>query len=82
MHNLPPDIEQNTGGSISDFWISGQYFINENYHYSRNSHDIDMKLGLVTKLDKKNTATSKKFDDDVISRNCDVLVFFRFMGNL
>ena len=36
-----------------------------------------MKLGPVTKLDKKNKATSKKFDVDVMSENCDVIVIFR-----
>ena len=41
-----------------------------------------MKLGLVTKLDKTNTAKSKKFEYDVMSANCDVSVFFRFMVNL
>ena len=34
-----------------------------------------MKLGPVTKLDKENKTTSKKFDDDVMSANCDVIVF-------
>ena len=36
-----------------------------------------MKLGLVTKLDKKNKTTSKKFDVDVMSENCDVIVILR-----
>ena len=31
-----------------------------------------MKLGPVTKLDKRNKTTSKKFDDDVMSENCDI----------
>ena len=31
-----------------------------NYHNSRTSNDIRMKLGQVTKLDKRNKATSKK----------------------
>ena len=35
-----------------------------------------MKLGTVTKLGKRNTTTSKKFDDDIMPRNCDVTVFF------
>ena len=35
-----------------------------------------MKVGPVTKLDKKNTATSKKLDDDAMSANCDVMVIF------
>ena len=39
-----------------------------------------MKLGPVTKLDKRNTATSKKIDDDVMSANCDVIVFCPMYG--
>ena len=35
-----------------------------------------MKLGQVTKRDKRNKTTSKKFDDDVMSGNCDVIAFF------
>ena len=54
-----PDIWQNSDGGIPDFRISGQFFINENCRNSRTSHDIDMKLGPVTKLDKRNTTTSK-----------------------
>ena len=39
-----------------------------------------MKLGSATKLDKKNKKTSKKFDDDVISENCDIIVTFPIYG--
>ena len=39
-----------------------------------------MKLGPVTKIDKRNTATSRKFDDDVMLANCDVIVFFLIYG--
>ena len=35
-----------------------------------------MKLGTVTKLGKRNKVTSKKFDDDVMSANCDIIVIF------
>ena len=35
-----------------------------------------MKLGPVTILDKKNKAMSKKFDNDVMLENCDVIVIF------
>ena len=35
-----------------------------------------MKLGPVTKLDKRNMATSKVCGDDVLSANGDVIVFF------
>ena len=36
-----------------------------------------MKLGQVTKDDKRNTT---KFDDEVMSANCDVIVFFPTHG--
>ena len=64
----------------TDFRISGQSLIKENCHNSRTSDDIDMKLGPVTKLDKRNKTTSKKFDVDVMSENCDVIVIFRIFG--
>ena len=40
-----------------------------------------MKAGPVTKLDKRNTATSKKIEDDVMSANCDVIVIFPIYGH-
>ena len=39
-----------------------------------------MKLGPVTKLDKRNTETSKKFEDDALSTNYDVIVIFPIYG--
>ena len=48
----------------------------------RTSVDIDMRLGPVTKLDKRNKATSKKFYGDVMPKNCDVIVYSRFLTNL
>ena len=39
-----------------------------------------MKLGPVTKLDKKNKTTSKNFEHDVMWGNCDVIVIFRISG--
>ena len=39
-----------------------------------------MKLGPVTKLDKRNTTTSQKIDDDAKSENCDVIVIFPIYG--
>ena len=44
-----------------------------------------MNLGPVTKFDKRNKTTSKKFDDDVIPENCDVkivIVSSGFLANL
>ena len=39
-----------------------------------------MKLGPVTKLDKRNKTRSKYFDDDVISANFDLIVIFSIYG--
>ena len=39
-----------------------------------------MKLGPVTKLDKKNKTASKKFYDDVMLKNYDVIVIFSIYG--
>ena len=50
--------------------------VNQNCHNSRASHDIDMRLGPATKLDKINTSASKQIGDGVMSSNCDVIVFF------
>ena len=82
IHNLPqsPDIGQNSDRGICDFRVSGQSLIKENCHNSRTSDDCDMKLGPVTKLDKRNKTTSKKFDVDVMLENCDVNVIFQIFG--
>ena len=39
-----------------------------------------MKLGPVTKRDKRNKALSKKYDHNVTSTNCDVIVIFPIYG--
>ena len=39
-----------------------------------------MKFVPVTKLDRRNKATSKKIDDNVMSINCDVIVIFSIYG--
>ena len=75
-----PDIGQNSDGSISDFRISGQSLIKKNSHNSRVNDDNDIKLGPVTKTDKRNKATSKKFDDDFMPENCDVITVFPIYG--
>ena len=82
IYNLSksPDIWQNSDGGISYFWISGQSFIKENYHNSRTSVDIDMKLELVTKLEKGNKGKSKLFDHNAILANCDVIGIFPIYG--
>ena len=60
----------------SNFRIFGQSIIKENFHNSRTSDDIDMKLRPVTKLHRRNKKTSITFDDDVISEKCDVISIF------
>ena len=39
-----------------------------------------MKIGPVTKFDKTSETKSKKIDDDVMSKNCDVTDIFRIYG--
>ena len=48
-----PDIGQNSDGGIFDLQISGQPSIEENCHNSRTSNDSEVKLGPITKLEKK-----------------------------
>ena len=48
----------------------------ENCHNFRTNDDIDMKLEPVTKSDKGNKATSKKFGDEIMPINCDAIVLF------
>ena len=68
---------------ISDFKISGQYLLNENYDNSRASDDINMKLRPITKLDKKNKTTPKKnLTIRLCRENVMSLSFFEFMANL
>ena len=80
--NLPqsPDFGQNSDWSIFDFQISVQPLINKNCHNSRTRNDIDMKLELVTKCNDRKTETSNKFDDEVMSAFCDIIVIFRTFG--
>ena len=82
MPNLPqsPDIKQNSNEGISYLQISDQCLMKENCHNSRTGSDIDMKLGPVAKLKKRNTATSKKIDDDKMLINCDIIVIFSIYG--
>ena len=41
-----------------------------------------MKLGSITKLDKRSKTTSKKFDDGVMSEIVTSMLFFQFTVNL
>ena len=76
-----PDIWQNFRRGISNFRISGLSLIKENCHNSRTSDVIDLKVGPVTKLDKRNkNLLSKELDNDVMSENCDVIFIFPMYG--
>ena len=50
---------------IFDFQIFGQSVIKENCHNARTNNDINIIFGPVTKHDKRNTATLKRFVDKV-----------------
>ena len=67
---------QNPDGGISNFWISGQSLLKRYCHNSWTSDDIDMKLGPVAKLEKKNKTMSKNFNDDVMSKNFNLIAIF------
>ena len=60
-HPILQILSNNADGGTSDFGISGQSLISENCHNSRTTHDIDMKLGPVTKLEKRNKIIPNKF---------------------
>ena len=64
--------------SISRFLVNP---LKKYYHNSRTSDDIDMKLEQVTKIEKKNKTTSKKFDDDECQKFAASFSFFQFMAN-
>ena len=70
-----PDIGQNPDWGVSTFWIFGQTLVKENCHNSRTSDNIDMKLGRVTKIDKRNKTMSQKLRRRYVS-NCDFIVIF------
>ena len=65
-----------------DFRISGQSLIKRNCHNSRTSDDIDMKLGLVTKLDKRDKTISKKLMMASCRKIVTSLTFLQFTANL
>ena len=77
-----PDIEQNSEEGISDFQISCQFLIKENCYTFRTSREIDMKLGPIPKLDKRNKMSSKKIYYDVMLANYDVIVIFPIYGQI
>ena len=49
---------------------------------SRTINDIDMKIGPITKIDKRNTATSKNITMTSSRQILTSLSFFQFMANL
>ena len=55
--------------------------MNENCHNSRKSNDLDMKLGLVMKLDTTNMASLKKIDNDIMSANCNFFNLWPIWSN-
>ena len=67
---------QSSDGSICNFRISCQSLTKENYHDCRTIDEIEMKLGPVTKIGKRNRVTSKSSDNDIIKANYDVIVIF------
>ena len=67
---------------ISDLQISDQPLTKENYRDSKTSNQIDMKLGPVTKFDKKNVETSENMTMTSCWKILMSLSFYQFMANL
>ena len=65
---------------ISRFLVKS--LTNRKCHNSRTSNDIDVKLGPVTKIDKRNTATSKYLTMNLCRQVMRPSSFFCFMINL
>ena len=82
--NLPesPELGKTQTGGIVNFQNSAEFLITENCQNSRTSDDIDMKLGPVTKLDKRNKTASKQLTMTSCQKIVTSLLFFRFMANL
>ena len=71
-----PDIRKKSDRGISHFRISGQSLIKANCNNSRTSYDFETNT--LTWPEKQNTL--EKFDDDVMSENCDVVAIFPIYG--
>ena len=52
----------------------------KNCHNSKTRDDTDIKLRQVSKHDKRNKTTSKKFGGDVRSGNCDLIAILPIYG--
>ena len=76
------DIGQNSDRGISDFPISAQSLIKRNCHNSRTNYDIDMKLGPVIRLDKRNKTTSKNLTMASCRKFVTSLPLFQLTANL
>ena len=74
------DIGQNSDGGISDIRISRESLIKENCHNSRTSDDIDLNLGPVTELNKRNSV--KKFAMTSCQKIVASLSLSEFLANL
>ena len=77
-----PDLGQNSDGIISDFRISGQFLIKGNFHNSRTSDNIGIKIGPVTKLDTSKKTTSKNVKMTSCWKIPTSFLFFQFRANL
>ena len=71
-----------SGRDISYLRISSQSLVKENWYNSRTSDDVDMKLGPVNKLDKRNKTTFKKMTMTLCQKIVTSLPFFGFMADL
>ena len=55
-------------------------YINKNYHNTTTNSNIDVKLRLLSKLERKNTVVSKKVGGDVMLVNYGAFMIFLIYG--
>ena len=80
MSPQSPDIGKNSDGRF----LTSRFLVNpllKKIVINPESDDVDMKLALLTKLDKRNK-TSKKFHNEVMLENCDIIVIFLINGQI
>ena len=74
------NIGENSDRGICNFWISGQSLIERNWHNFRTIDDIDMKIGPVSKTDKRNNV--KTIDLEIMLEHFHVISIFPVYGQV
>ena len=82
FHPSPQILDKVQVGEFPISRILVKFLINKNYHNCKTSNDIDMKLGPVTKLDKRNMTTPNNLTMNLCRQNLRLSSFFQLMTHL